>query len=255
MGATGPKRPNHDQVSNIPKKWCQRVVLPILACLIVLLVLAHRVPLSPMIGSFEVWIKRLGIWGPLVYGLIYVAAVVALAPASALTLAAGALFGLVVGTVTASLASTTGAALAFLIARYLARDAVARKLGGDPRFEAVDRAIARNGWIIVALLRLSPVIPFNLQNYVYGLTGISQVPLPRIRFGVMLCPGWLTRHSRAHGGEENEYDRPHGGVAHDPDVRLGMHWRHAPFGSAITRPGALAQCSHIGAQPDKAGNP
>jgi uncharacterized membrane protein YdjX (TVP38/TMEM64 family) len=146
----------------------------VLAGLVIgLLLVARRIPLASRLVSLESWIRGLGVWGPLVYGLIYVAAVVALAPASALTVAAGVLFGPVVGTVTASLASTTGAALAFLIARYLARDAVARKLGADPRFAAIDRAIARSGWIIVALLRLSPAVPFNLQNYLYGLTAIG----------------------------------------------------------------------------------
>ena len=101
------------------------------------------------------------------------AAVVAFVPASALTLAAGAVFGLAVGTVTASLASTTGAAASFLISRYLARGLVTRKFGDDPRFAAIDREISRSGALIVALLRLSPAVPFGLQNYLYGLTGIG----------------------------------------------------------------------------------
>jgi uncharacterized membrane protein YdjX (TVP38/TMEM64 family) len=144
----------------------------LIGLLIGLLVLARRVSLSPLIAAIEGFVRDLGLWGPLVFGLVYVAAVVALVPASALTLAAGTLFGLVVGTVTVSLAATMGAALSFLIARYLARDAVARKLGGDPRFAALDRAIARSGWVIVALTRLSPAVPFALQNYLYGLTDI-----------------------------------------------------------------------------------
>jgi membrane protein DedA with SNARE-associated domain len=82
-----------------------------------------------------------------------------------------------------SLASTTGAALAFLISRYLARDAIARKLRQSPRFEAIDRAVSAGGWKIVALLRLSPAVPFNLQNYLYGLTGI--------RFWTCVLTSWL----------------------------------------------------------------
>jgi uncharacterized membrane protein YdjX (TVP38/TMEM64 family) len=172
------KKENHEGSIELPAKrfgW-PMVVLKcavLIGLIIGLLVVARRVPLSPLIAAIEGFVRGLGIWGPLVFGLIYVAAVVALVPASALTLAAGALFGLFVGTVTVSLASTTGAALSFLVARYLARDAVARKLGGDPRFAALDQAIARSGWVIVALMRLSPAIPFTLQNYLYGLTGIS----------------------------------------------------------------------------------
>jgi uncharacterized membrane protein YdjX (TVP38/TMEM64 family) len=137
-----------------------------------------------MVEALSGWVQGLGVWGPVVYGLIYVMAVVALAPASALTIAAGAIFGLWIGTITVSLASTTGAALAFLIARYLARDAVARRVRRYPKFEAIDRAIGEGGWKIVAMLRLSPAVPFNLQNYLYGLT--------KIRFWPCVLTSWVT---------------------------------------------------------------
>jgi uncharacterized membrane protein YdjX (TVP38/TMEM64 family) len=137
------------------------------------LTLARLPFLSAWIRSLGDWVQNLGIWSPIVYGLVYVAAVLLLLPASAMTVGAGAFFGLAVGIVTASLASITGASLAFLISRYLARDFVARWLAADTRFAAIDRAVASNGWIIVALLRLSPAVPFNLQNYLYGLTGIG----------------------------------------------------------------------------------
>ncbi|HEV3120470.1 MAG TPA: VTT domain-containing protein [Isosphaeraceae bacterium] len=132
----------------------------------------QQIPLARLIEAFDQWITSLGLWGPVIYGLFYALAVVALIPAWTLTVAAGSLFGLVAGMITVSLASTTGAALAFLVARHLARDAVARKLARDARFAAIDRAVQENGWKIVALLRLSPAVPFNLQNYLYGLTGI-----------------------------------------------------------------------------------
>lgn len=138
-----------------------------------LLAILSRLPVADAIAGLESRIAGLGIWGPVVYGCLYVVAVVLLAPASALTLAAGAIFGLGVGTITVSLASTTGAALAFLIARYLARERVAAKVEAYPKFAAIDRAIREGGWKIVAMLRLSPAVPFNLQNYLYGLTGIG----------------------------------------------------------------------------------
>ncbi|HEX2243067.1 MAG TPA: TVP38/TMEM64 family protein, partial [Gammaproteobacteria bacterium] len=93
-------------------------------------------------------------------------------PASPLSIAAGLTFGLVWGFVLVSLSATAGAASAFLVARYLARDQVARMIKQRPRFNAVDQAISEGGWKIVVLLRLSPLVPFNLQNYFYGLTGI-----------------------------------------------------------------------------------
>ncbi len=132
----------------------------------------------------EGWIEGLGLGGPVVFGLLYVVAAVLLVPGSALGLAAGALFGLVVGTITVSLASTTAAALAFLIGRYLARERIQKMIQRYPRFSAFDRAISAGGWKVVALLRLSPAIPFNLQNYLYGLTGIG--------FWTCVFTSWLT---------------------------------------------------------------
>lgn len=143
----------------------------------------HPFTVGPAVRKLEEWSAGLGIWGPLVFGLLYVAAVLALLPGSALTLAAGALFGLLGGTIVASLASTTGAALAFLIGRYLARQHIEALLPRYPAFHAMDRAIGESGWKIVALLRLSPAVPFNLQNYLYGLTGI--------RFWPYLLTSWL----------------------------------------------------------------
>lgn len=147
------------------------------------LLLLRQMPLGPLFAPFQTWVGELGIWGPVVFGLAYVAAVVLFIPASALTVAAGSIFGPLVGTIVTSLASTTGSALAFLISRFLARDAVARRLRQNPRFAAIDRAIGKDSWKLVALLRLSPAIPFNLQNYAYGLTGI--------RFWTCVLTSWV----------------------------------------------------------------
>lgn len=148
-----------------------------------LVLIVRRLPLSSLAGDLEGWIRGLGVWGPLAYAAVYVVAVVALVPASAMTVAAGALFGPLVGTAVVSAGSTIGAALAFLIARHLARDAVARRVRRYPRFHAIDRAIGEGGWKVVALLRLSPAVPFNLQNYLYGLT--------RIRFWPCVLTSWV----------------------------------------------------------------
>lgn len=148
----------------------------------------QRLPVGPMVDALEQWIASLGVWGPIVFGLLYVAAVLLLLPGSAWTLAAGALFGLAGGTIVTSLSSTTAAALAFLIARYLARGWVVRKVRQYPRFDAIDRAIREGGWRIVALLRLSPAVPFTLQNYFYGLTGIRFWPY-LLTSGLTMLPG------------------------------------------------------------------
>jgi uncharacterized membrane protein YdjX (TVP38/TMEM64 family) len=147
-----------------------------------LLIFSRRVPLAPVIKKLETWVQGLGIWGPLLYGMVYVVAVAAFVPSWPLTVASGAIFGVAMGTVTASLASTTGAAVSFLISRYLARGLVSRKFAEHPRFAAIDREISRKGALIVALLRLSPAVPFGIQNYLYGLTGIG--------FGTYLLTSW-----------------------------------------------------------------
>jgi uncharacterized membrane protein YdjX (TVP38/TMEM64 family) len=138
-----------------------------------LLVLIRALPLADGIAAVRSWVAGLGVWGPLAFGLIYILAVLAMLPASLLTLAAGATFGLVVGTITVTLAANIGAALALLIGRHLARNRVERLLEDRPRLAAVDRAIDEGGWKVVALLRLSPAVPFNVQNYLYGLTSIG----------------------------------------------------------------------------------
>ncbi len=123
-----------------------------------------------------------------IFAGLYIVATVAMAPGLILTIAAGAIFGLLWGTVAVSIGSTLGAALAFLIARYFARDKVARVAQRHARFRAIDRAISEGGWKIVGLLRLSPAIPFNLQNYLYGLTAIRFWPYVLISWLAML-PG------------------------------------------------------------------
>jgi uncharacterized membrane protein YdjX (TVP38/TMEM64 family) len=148
----------------------------------------RRLPVEPVVQSLAGWLAGLGVWAPVIFGLLYVAAVVLLVPGSALTLAAGALFGLLGGVLVASAAATTGSALAFLIARYLARDRIAHLLERYPKFRAIDRAISAGGWKIVVLLRLSPAVPFNLQNYLYGLTGIRFWPCVLASAAAML-PG------------------------------------------------------------------
>ncbi len=118
-------------------------------------------------------IRDLGASGPVIFVGLYIAATVLFVPGSALTLGAGALFGVVLGTVLVSVGATLGATAAFLVGRYLARDWVAKKIEGNASFAAIDRAVAAEGWKIVGLTRLSPAFPFTLLNYAFGLTRVS----------------------------------------------------------------------------------
>ncbi len=146
-------------------------------------------PVAVWIEAFRSWVQLQGLFGHVMFILVYVAATIVLAPASALTLAAGVAFGLA-GFPTVILGATLGAGAAFLIGRYGARDWVERQMAGSPTFKAVDRAIESEGWKIVGLMRLSPLVPFNLQNYFFGATKVGFWPyLVTSFFGIM--PGTL----------------------------------------------------------------
>lgn len=145
--------------------------------------------LGGYVPRFAAWVDGLGVWGPVVFIAGYAVATVALIPGSLLTLTAGAIFGLVRGVLYVFVAAVIGSAAAFLIARYLARTPVERRIRRRPRFAALDRAIEGQGRWIVFLLRLSPVFPFTFLNYALGVT--------RVRFAdymiasVGMLPGTL----------------------------------------------------------------
>jgi uncharacterized membrane protein YdjX (TVP38/TMEM64 family) len=133
-------------------------------------------PVSDWLKAFQDWIAGLGPWGGVLYGVAYVVAALLFVPGIVLTIGAGYVFGLVWGVVIVSIATTVTAALAFVIARYAARARVQRLARRDERFAAIDRAIGENGWKIVGLLRLSPLVPFSVSNYLYGLTSVHLLP-------------------------------------------------------------------------------
>jgi uncharacterized membrane protein YdjX (TVP38/TMEM64 family) len=151
-----------------------------------ILVATRLLPLREWIVRLEGLVQGMGAAGMFLYGAVYVAAVVLFVPGIVLTLGAGFLFGLGWGIVVVSIASTIAAALAFLIARYLARGAVERLARKNPRFDAIDRAIGKEGWKVVALLRLSPLVPFSLSNYIYGLTSVRFTPYLVTSWAAML---------------------------------------------------------------------
>lgn len=119
------------------------------------------------------WIASLGTSGAIAFMVIYILATVAFFPGAILTLGAGVLFGIVWGSIYVFIGATIGATCAFLVGRYLARNWVTGKIADQPNFQAIDRAVAEAGLKIVLLTRLSPVFPFNLLNYAFGITGVS----------------------------------------------------------------------------------
>ena len=124
------------------------------------------------LASFLEWVQGIGPWGAVLFAAAYVPAAVLLVPGSLLTLGAGFVFGVAKGTVIVSLGSTAGAAAAFLVGRSIARGWVARQLAGRSKMAAIARAVETEGFKIVLLTRLSPVLPFNLLNYAFGVTAV-----------------------------------------------------------------------------------
>ncbi|MBD1888538.1 TVP38/TMEM64 family protein [Coleofasciculus sp. FACHB-SPT36] len=119
------------------------------------------------------WIDSLGFWAPVTFMVIYILATVLFIPGSILTLGAGVVFGIFLGSIYVFIGATLGAAAAFLVGRYLARGWVSKQIEKNPKFKAIDQAVAKEGFKIVLLTRLSPIFPFNLLNYSFGITQVS----------------------------------------------------------------------------------
>jgi uncharacterized membrane protein YdjX (TVP38/TMEM64 family) len=118
------------------------------------------------------WIESLGAYGGFAFMVIYIIATVAFIPGTILTLGAGVVFGVIWGSIYVFIGATLGAIAAFLIGRYLVRDGISKKIEGNEKFAAIDQAVAYSGFKIVLLTRLSPLFPFNLLNYAFGITAV-----------------------------------------------------------------------------------
>jgi uncharacterized membrane protein YdjX (TVP38/TMEM64 family) len=137
------------------------------------------------IPRFATWVESLGALGPIVFVGGFIVGTVLFVPGSIMTLTGGALFGIVRGTIYVFIGASLGSMAAFLVSRHFIREAFARRIAGKPRFRALDDAIKREGRKIVFLLRLSPAVPFNLLNYMLGVSSV------RLRDFVMACAGML----------------------------------------------------------------
>ena len=158
--------------------------------LIALSVAASFLPLADWIDALDGWVDALGPFGIVVFALVYAVATVLFIPGSVLSIASGLIFGLVLGTLAAWSGAVLGASLAFLAGRHLARSKIEEKTKGSEKFRAIDEVIRKRGWKIIGLLRLSPLIPFNLSNYLYGITKVGFWPYVLASAGGMF-PGTL----------------------------------------------------------------
>ena len=160
---------------------------------------AQWLPIGKAIDAAQEWVRSLGAWGPLAFGAVFVLGGVTLVPGALLTIPAGSLFGIALGTLVVSIASTVSALLSFVIARSLARDRIQALAESSPRFRALDQAIQRGGWKMVGLLRLSPIFPFSVGNYLYGLTGVGLGPY-LVASWVGMLPGTVMYVYLGHAG-------------------------------------------------------
>ncbi len=148
-----------------------------------LLLLPHFIPVQEWLDSALTAYRSLGNWGVPLFILTYIILSLLLIPGSALTIAAGVLYGFVRGYLVVAVASLTAAVAAFLLAKSMLRPKVESWAAQHPRFEAIREAISRQGMIVTLIVRLSPVFPFSLSNYLFGLT--------RVRFGPYMLANWL----------------------------------------------------------------
>jgi uncharacterized membrane protein YdjX (TVP38/TMEM64 family) len=157
------------------KNQYKRFLKPILiGCAIaILIIISNHFNLQELFSKSLLWVNSLGWLAPVAFIVIYNIATLLFIPGSLLTLKGGCLFGFLWGSIYVLIAATIGATFAFLVGRYISRDWVCQKIGNKPKFKAIDKAVAKNGFKIVFLTRLSPIFPFNLLNYAFGVTQVS----------------------------------------------------------------------------------
>jgi uncharacterized membrane protein YdjX (TVP38/TMEM64 family) len=151
-------------------------IIALVAIVLALFLAMRFLPVQQWLRSFNDWVGQMGVAGIFIFIGVYAIATVLLAPGAILTIGAGFAFGLWKGFLAVSVGATLGASLAFLVARFIARDKVEAIAKRNEKFRRIDNAIGKQGAKLVFLLRLSPVIPFNLSNYFYGLTGVKFWP-------------------------------------------------------------------------------
>ncbi|KAL6614048.1 hypothetical protein ACP70R_036318 [Stipagrostis hirtigluma subsp. patula] len=159
----------------------------------------YKDQINSFLTQFSGFIDGYGPAGYALFVLVYAGLEVLAIPAIPLTMSAGLLFGSVTGTIIVSISGTLAAAVAFLIARYFARERILKLVEGNKKFLAIDKAIGENGFKVVTLLRLSPLLPFSLGNYLYGLTSVKFLPYVLGSWLGMLPGSWAYVSAGAFG--------------------------------------------------------
>jgi uncharacterized membrane protein YdjX (TVP38/TMEM64 family) len=198
--------------------------------IVVALFLAMRfLPVQHWLRNFNDWVAQMGTAGIFIFIAVYAVATVLLAPGAILTIGAGFAFGLWKGFAAVSAGATLGASLAFLVARFIARDKIEAIAQRNEKFRNIDRAVGERGAKLIFLLRLSPVIPFNLSNYFYGLTGVKFWPYVLASWIGMMPGTFLYVYIGTAGKAAVAAAAGGGGVKHD-----WQHWTFLGVGFAAT---------------------
>lgn len=165
-----------------PKYWLKPVILVLV--ILILIFLSRYFGLGHKIAELKNWIRAIGIWGIVVFIVIYAVSTLVGVPTSLLTVIAGSLYGSVIGIIIVSIALTLGATLGFIISRYFAQEAIHNWLKNKEKFRKLENLTRKHGASIVAITRLIPVIPYTLLNYSFGLT--------KIQLGTYVFWSWLS---------------------------------------------------------------
>lgn len=170
------------------KKYWKWIALALV--LVALSTAAAFLPVKDWVKHFSDWVQKLGALGVVIFIAAYALATVLFLPGWIFTVAAGLVYGVIGGTAVALSGAIIGSSLAFLCGRYLVRKRIESATKGNKKFKAIDNAIGQQGWKIIGLLRLSPLIPFNLSNYFYGVTAVKFLPYV-LASAVGMLPGTL----------------------------------------------------------------
>lgn len=140
---------------------------------IIVFAIGYYVNIPEQLSIVMEWLNQLGWLGIVFYFFLYLIGSILVVPSWILSVSGGFVFGLFRGAIIVPFAATLGAAGAFIVGRYIGRDWIRKLVSRHPKFKAIDEAVKEEGWLIVGLIRLSPIFPYNIQNYVFGLTGIK----------------------------------------------------------------------------------
>lgn len=166
-------------------------IIGLAALIVVVFVLANQFSLVDKLKDINVlqaWFQNLGVVGYIVYILVYILVAVFMFPAAAMTIVAGITFGSIPGAILALTGATIGACVAFIIAKYVARDVIVSKFSENVIYKKIEKGVAENGTSFLILTRLVPIFPYNIQNYAYGVTSMNVVTFGLVSF-VTMAPG------------------------------------------------------------------